>query len=93
MNIKHSVNAPALSGKRSMLRRLVTAATMGALLLGVASASADGGPKGTYKLTGTATGGIHVNGTGKFTVRDVDGKLVFDSHVGDCSDISMDDKR
>ena len=93
MNIKHSVNAPVLSGKRSLVRRLVTAATMGALLLGVASASADGGPKGTYKLAGTATGGIAVNGTGKFTVRDVDGKLVFDSRVGDCTDISMDDKR
>jgi len=94
MNIKHSVNAPALSGKRSMLRRLVTAATMGALLLGVASASADGGGgKGKFKIAGTATGGIKVNGSGKFTARDVDGKLVFDAHIGDCSDISMDDGR
>jgi len=59
MNIKHSVNAPALSGKRSMLRRLVTAATMGALLLGVASASADGGGGGK----GIPTEGLLGSGT------------------------------
>jgi len=94
MNIKHSVNAPALSGKRSMLRRLVTAATMGALLLGVASASADGGGgKGKFTLLGSATGGIAVKGKGKFKVKDVDGKLVFDASVGNCTDIEMADGR
>lgn len=94
MNIKHSVNVPALSGKRSMLRRLVTAATMGALMLGVVSASADGGGgKGSYSLEGTATGGIAVKGDGKFKIRDVDGKLVFDSKIGGCADIQMKDKR
>ncbi|HEX2872154.1 MAG TPA: hypothetical protein VHP33_12875 [Polyangiaceae bacterium] len=94
MNIKHSVNVPALSGKRSMLRRLVTAATMGALMLGVVSASADGGGgRGKFKLEGSASGGIAVKGSGNFKIRDVDGKLIFDSKVGGCTDIVMDDGR
>lgn len=94
MNIQHSVNAPALSGKRSMLRRLVTAATMGALLLGVASAAADsGGGGGKFTLAGTATGGIGVKGKGKFKVKDVDGKLIFDASIGNCNDIDMEGGR
>ena len=90
MNIKHSVNVPA----RSMLRSLVTAATMGALMLGVVSASADGGGgRGKYSLVGSASGGIGVKGTGRFQIRDVDGKLIFNSKVGGCSEITMDDGR
>lgn len=101
MNIKHSVNAPALSGKRSMLRRLVTAATMGALLLGVASASADKGKegKGTYTVTTIAgvgdgyTGKLDVKGDGKFRVQDEGGNLVFVSHIGGKGDLNMKDGR
>lgn len=94
MNIKHSVNVPAHSGKHSMLRRLVTAATMGALMLGVLSASADeGGGRGSYTIEGKASGGIAVSGSGKFKIRDVDGKLVFNSKIGSCADITMKDKR
>jgi hypothetical protein len=101
MNIQHSVKAPALSGKRSMLRRLVTAATMGALLLGVASASADKGKegKGTYTVTTIAgvgdgyTGKLDVKGDGKFRVQDEGGNLVFVSHIGGKGDLNMKDGR
>ena len=101
MNIKHSVNAPALSGKRSMLRRFVTAATMGALLFGVASASADKGKegKGTYTVTTVAgvgdgyTGKLDVKGDGKFRVQDEGGNLVFISHIGGKGDLNMKDGR
>jgi len=101
MNIKHSVNAPALSGKRSMLRRFVTAATMGALLFGVASASADKGKegKGTYTVTTVAgvgdsyTGKLDVKGDGKFRVQDEGGNLVFVSHIGGKGDLNMKDGR
>jgi len=97
MNIKHSVNAPA----RSMLRRLVTAATLGALLLGVASASADKGKegKGTYTVTTIAgvgdgyTGKLDVKGDGKFRVQDEGGNLVFVSHIGGKGDLNMKDGR
>jgi len=101
MNIKHSVNVPALSGKRSMLRRFVTAATMGALLFGVASASADKGKegKGTYTVTTIAgvgdgyTGKLDVKGDGKFRVQDEGGNLVFVSHIGGKGDLNMKDGR
>src|SRR4051812_6293862 len=101
MNIKHSVNVPALSGKRSMLRRFVTAATMGALLFGVASASADKGKegKGTYTVTTVAgvgdsyTGKLDVKGDGKFRVQDEGGNLVFISHIGGKGDLNMKDGR
>jgi len=101
MNIKHSVNAPALSGKRSMLRRFVTAATMGALLFGVASASADKGKegKGTYTVTTVAgvgdgyTGKLDVKGDGKFRVQDEGGNLVFISHIVGKGDLNMKDGR
>jgi hypothetical protein len=101
MNTKHSVNAPALSGKRSMLRRFVTAAAMGALLLGVASASADKGKegKGTYTVTTIAgvgdgyTGKLDVKGDGKFRVQDEGGNLVFVSHIGGKGDLNMKDGR
>jgi hypothetical protein len=101
MNIKHPVNAPALSGKRSMLRRLVTAATMGALLLGVASASADKGKegKGTYTVTTIAgvgdgyTGKLDVKGDGKFRVQDEGGNLTFVSRIGGKGDLNMKDGR
>ena len=99
MNIKHSVNAPALSGKRSMLRRFVAVATMGALMLGVASASADGPKgKGTFSLTTHAgvgkdyTGKLDVKGDGKFTVTEEGGNLVFTSAVAD-GDLNMKDGR
>jgi len=101
MNIQHSVNAPALSGKRSMLRRFVTAAAMGAFLLGVASASADKGKegKGTYTVTTIAgvgdsyTGKLDVKGDGKFRVQDEGGNLVFVSHIGGKGDLNMKDGR
>ena len=101
MNIKHSVNVPALSGKRSVLRRFVTAATMGALLFGVASASADGKKegKGTYTVTTVAgvgdgyTGKLDVKGDGKFRVQDEGGNLVFVSHIGGKGDLNMKDGR
>lgn len=101
MNIQHSVNAPALSGKRSMLRRFVTAATMGALLFGVASASADGKKegKGQYTVTTIAgvgdsyTGKLDVKGDGKFRVQDEGGNLVFVSHIGGKGDLNMKDGR
>jgi hypothetical protein len=100
MNIKHSVNAPALSGKRSMLRRLVTAATMGALLLGVASASADGGGggHGKFELVTIAgvgdsyTGKLDVKGDGKFSVKEEGGHLVFKSNLAD-GELNMKDGR
>jgi hypothetical protein len=101
MNIKHSVNVPALSGKRSVLRRFVTAATMGALLFGVASASADGKKegKGTYTVTTVAgvgdgyTGKLDVKGDGKFRVQDEGGNLVFVSRIGGKGDLNMKDGR
>lgn len=94
MNTIHSVNAPALSGKRSMISRFVTLATAASVLvLGVASASADPGGHGKYKLVGKATGGISVKGEGKFKVRDKEGKLAFDSQIGGCKDINMADGR
>jgi len=101
MNIQHSVNVPTLSGKRSMLRRFVTAATMGALLFGVASASADGKKegKGTYTMTTVAgvgdsyTGKLDVKGDGKFRVQDEGGNLVFVSHIGGKGDLNMKDGR
>lgn len=99
MNIKHSVNAPALSGKRTMLRRFVTVATMGALMLGVASASADGGKgSGSFALNTIAgvgdnyTGKLDVKGDGKFTVKDEGDKLVFLSSVAD-GELNMKDGR
>ena len=101
MNTKHTVNAPAVSGHRSMLRRFVTVATMGALMLGVASASADKGPegKGTYSVTTIAgvgdgyTGKLDVKGDGKFRVQDEGEKLVFVSHIGGGKDLNMKDGR
>jgi hypothetical protein len=101
MNIKHSVNVPAHSGKRSMLRRLVTAATMGALMLGVVSASADGKKegKGSYTVTTIAgmgdsyTGKLDVKGDGKFRVQDEGDKLVFVSHLGAGKELTMKDGR
>lgn len=101
MNIKHSVNAPVFSGKRSILRRFVTTATMGALLFGVASASADKGKegKGTYTVTTIAgvgdgyTGKLDVKGDGKFRVQDEGGTLVFTSRIGGKGDLNMKDGR
>jgi len=99
MNIKHHVNAPAVSGSRSMIRRFVAVATMGALMLGVASASADGGGgKGTFTLTTIAgvgdgyTGKLDVKGDGKFSVKDEGDKLVFLSNVAD-GELNMKDGR
>ena len=95
MNIKHSVKAPA---NRSMLRRFVTVATLGALMLGVASASADGGGKGNFALTTIAgvgdsyTGKLDVKGDGKFSVKEDGGNLVFTSSVAD-GDLNMKDGR
>ena len=101
MNIKHSVNAPVSSGKRSILRRFVTTATMGALLFGVASASADKGAegKGSYTVTTIAgvgdgyTGKLDVKGDGKFRVQDEGGNLVFTSRIGGKGDLNMKDGR
>jgi hypothetical protein len=101
MNIKHTVNAPVVSGQRSLLRRFVTVATMGALMLGVASASADKGKegKGSYSVTTIAgvgdgyTGKLDVKGDGKFKVQDEGDKLVFISHVGGGKDLNMKDGR
>lgn len=100
MNTKHTVNAP-VSGHRSMLRRFVTVATMGALMLGVASASADKGKegKGSYSVTTIAgvgdgyTGKLDVKGDGKFRVQDEGDKLVFTSHIGAGKELSMKDGR
>lgn len=99
MNIKHNVNAPAVSGSRSIVRRFVAVATMGALMLGVASASADGGGgKGSFTLTTVAgvgdgyTGKLDVKGDGKFTVKDEGDKLVFLSSVAD-GELNMKDGR
>jgi hypothetical protein len=94
MNIKHSVNA-----NRSILRRFATVATLGALMLGVASASADGGGgKGSFALTTIAgvgdgyTGKLDVKGDGKFSVKDEGNKLVFTSNVAD-GELNMKDGR
>ncbi len=99
MNTKHSVNAPALSNKRSLIRRFVTAATMGALMLGVATASADGGGgKGKFELVTVAgvgdsyTGKLDVKGSGKFSVKEDGGNLVFTSNVAD-GELDMKDGR
>lgn len=106
MNSKHTVNTPALSGHRSMVRRFVTVATMGALMLGVASASADKGGgghghegRGSYSVTTIAgmgekyTGKLDVKGDGKFRVQDEGDKLVFTSHIGGGKDLNMKDGR
>lgn len=105
MNTKHSVNAPVLSNKRGLLRQFVTAATMGVLMLGVASASADGKKesKGSYsistiagmgcKTTDSCTGKLDVSGDGKFRATDEGDKLVFISHVGAGKELMMKDKR
>jgi hypothetical protein len=84
MNIKHSVIAPAHSGKRSMLRRLVAAAATSALMLGVGSASADGASsKGVFHISTFAgmgesyTGKLKVNGDGDFVAKDDGSKLTF----------------
>lgn len=95
MNIKHSVPA-----NRSMLRRFITIATLGAAMLGVASASADGGGhgKGSFSLTTIAgmgddyKGKLDVKGEGKFHVKDEGANLVFVSNVAD-GDLNMKDKR
>ena len=99
MNTKHSVNAPAHSGKRSMLRRFAAAATMGVLMLGVASASADGGGgKGKFELVTIAgvgdsyTDKLDVKGDGKFTVKEEGPNLVFTSSVAD-GELNMKDGR
>jgi hypothetical protein len=99
MNIKHSVSTPAHSGKRSMLRRFVTmAAAASVLVLGVASASADGGGKGSFALTTIAgvgdsyTGKLDVKGDGKFSVKDEGANLVFVSNVAD-GELNMKDGR
>lgn len=98
MNTKHSVNASAFSGTRSMFRRFVAAASMSAMLLGVASASADGGGKGTFSLVTIAgvgdgyTGKLDVKGDGKFTVKEEGDKLVFISNVAD-GELNMKDGR
>jgi len=105
MNTQHSVNAPANLSKRSLLRSFVTAATMGVLMLGVASASADGKKegKGSYAITTIAgvgckdsdhcTGKLDVKGDGKFKVNDEGDKLVFLSHVGAGKELMMKDGR
>ena len=95
MNIKHSVPA-----NRSMLRRFVTVATLGAAMLGVVSASADGGGKGNgnFALTTIAgvgdsyTGKLDVKGDGKFSVKEEGGNLVFTSSVAD-GELNMKDGR
>jgi hypothetical protein len=107
MNTKHSVNAPAHSGTRSIFRRFVSAATLGALLLGVATASADGphhgrhgkhGGRGKFALTTIAgvgdsyTGKLDVKGDGKFNVQDDGDNLVFTSNVAD-GELNMKDGR
>ena len=102
MNTKHSVNAPALSSKRSMLRRFATVFTAASvLMLGIASASADGkdAGKGSYELTTIAgvgdnfTGKLDVKGDGKFRVEDDGTNLVFTSHVGGGRQLNMKDGR
>jgi hypothetical protein len=108
MNTTHPVTAPAHS-RRSLLRRFVAVASMGALVLGVASAAADdhhggggGGKKegrGTYSVTTIAgmgdsyTGKLDVKGDGRFTVNDVGDKLVFSSHIGAGKELNMKDGR
>lgn len=93
MNMKHSVNAPVSSGTRSTLRRLVVAAATGAMMLGlsVSTASADGAKK--YTLKGGTNIGFSVTGEGQFTIREADGNIAFDSHVGGCKQLKMFDKR
>ena len=97
MNIKHSVNARRNIGTR-FFRRFVTAATMGALMLGVASASADGGNGGSFSISTIAgvgdnyTGKLDVKGDGRFTVSDQGDKLVFVSKVAD-GELNMKDGR
>ena len=94
MNTKHTVTA-----NRSMLRRFATIAALGAAMLGVASASADGGGgKGNYAIKTYAgvgdsyTGKLDVKGDGKFTVKDEGSNLVFVSNVAD-GDLNMKDGR
>lgn len=101
MNTQHSVNVPSSLGKRSILRRFVTIAAFGALVFGVASASADGKKegKGSYSVTTIAgmgdnyTGKLDVKGDGKFRVTDEGDKLVFVSHIGAGKDLNMKDGR
>ncbi len=100
MNIKHSVNAPVLTSKRGILRRLLAAAAAGALLCGVGSASADdrGNGGGTFTITTIAgvgegyTGKLDVKGDGKFKVKDAGPNLVFTSHIG-FGELNMKDGR
>jgi len=100
MNIKHSVNAPVLTSKRSTLRRFLAAAATAALLCGVGSASADdrGNGGGTFTITTIAgmgdnyTGKLDVKGDGKFKVRDAGPNLVFTSHIG-FGELNMKDGR
>jgi hypothetical protein len=89
MNIKHSVIAPAPSGSRSLLRRVVAVAASSILLLGVASASADGGPKGDYKVHAKAAA-FNVDGVGKFSVTQSADSVTFIANTGE---IKMEGKR
>jgi len=107
MIIQHSVNAQARSSQRSTLRRFLSAAAAGALLLGVASASADGGHGGpgdrgngggVFVLSTIAgvgdsyTGKLDVKGDGRFKVRDAGPNLIFSSHVTE-GELNMKDGR
>ncbi len=79
MNMEPSVNVPALPGKRSALRRVfTTAVAAGALMLGVASAHADGDSGGTFNIEAKAgpMGAIKVEGDGKFSAKFEGDKLV-----------------
>jgi hypothetical protein len=98
MNIKHSVNAPALSGKRSMLRRFVTMASAASVLMLGVVAQADGGTKNGFTLSTFAgvgsgyTGKLEVKGDGKFTAKDDGNNIVFTSNVAD-GELNMKDGR
>jgi polyisoprenoid-binding protein YceI len=76
MNIKPSANVPALSGKRSVLRRAITTAVAAsALMLGIASAQA--GDDNSFTVKGTAAAGtVPVEGKGKFDAKFDGDKLV-----------------
>lgn len=99
MNTQHPVTF-APSSSRSMLRRFLATAAAGALLLGVASASADGAGVGggSFTLNTIAgvgdgyTGKLDVKGDGKFKVKDDGANLLFISNVAD-GELNMKDGR
>jgi hypothetical protein len=95
MNIKPSATVPAISSKRTTLRRAITTAVVGCTLaLGIASAQAGGASDGKFSVAGVAGFSkkgeedpkkdktIAVEGTGTFTAKFAGDDLVLTSDDG-----------